>query len=187
MSPSRGKVGRHSPARAVRRKSVESLIRDIRLLVFDFDGVFTDNSVYVFEDGREAVRCYRGDALGLRKVEAAGIATAVISTETNPVVSARAKKIGIRAIQGCSEKRDSLGALAREMGITLEQVAYVGNDINDLSCLRVVGLPIIVADAHPDVARFSSYRTRAEGGRGAVREVCDLFAGVLQRPASSRK
>jgi 3-deoxy-D-manno-octulosonate 8-phosphate phosphatase (KDO 8-P phosphatase) len=166
---------------------VESSIRNIRLLVFDFDGVFTDNSVYVFEDGREAVRCYRGDALGLRKVEAAGIATVVLSTETNPVVSARAKKIGIRAVQGCSEKSESLAALTREMGITLDQVAYVGNDINDLSCLRVVGLPIVVADSHPDVAPFASYTTRAEGGRGAVREVCDLFAGVLQGPARPRK
>ena len=160
-------------------RSIEELIREIRLVVFDFDGVFTDNMVYVFEDGCEAVRCFRGDGIGLQKLERPGIATLIISTETNPVVSARSRKLGIHCIQGCKDKRAALEASVQEMGLSLAQVAFVGNDINDLPCLGCVLLPIVVQDAHPDVIPYALYQTRARGGYGAVREICDLFERVL--------
>jgi YrbI family 3-deoxy-D-manno-octulosonate 8-phosphate phosphatase len=159
--------------------SLEEQIRTIRLIAFDFDGVFTDNMVYVFEDGTEAVRCFRGDGLGLRKLEQAGIATVIISTETNLVVSARSRKLRIRCVQGCEDKRAALESIAQELGISLAQVAFVGNDINDWPCLTSVGLPIVVQDAHPDVISHARYQTRTPGGHGAVREVCDLFERVL--------
>lgn len=159
--------------------SVEQRIYGIRLIVFDFDGVFTDNTVYVFEDGLEAVRCWRGDGIGLRKLERAGVQSVIISTETNSVVSARARKLGIRCVQGCIDKRAALDGIIEEMEISLAEVAFVGNDINDLPCLTCVGLPIVVQDAHPDVVPCAQYQTRAPGGRGAVREICDLFEQVL--------
>ena len=101
------------------KSSLEDLIQRVRLIAFDFDGVFTDNMVYVFEDGREAVRCFRSDGIGLQKLKKLGIETVIISTEANPVVSARARKLKIRCIQDCQDKRAVLADIAREKNITL--------------------------------------------------------------------
>lgn len=157
----------------------EQIAHKIRLVAFDFDGVFTDNMVNVLEDGSEMVRCFRGDGIGLRKLERGGIKPVIISTETNPVVSARSRKLKILCEQGSEDKRVVLNAMIKEMGITLDQVAFVGNDVNDLPCLDCVGLPIVVQDAHPDVLPFALYQTKAKGGHGAVREICDLFEQSL--------
>jgi len=159
--------------------SIVQLVRAVSLVAFDFDGVFTDNMVYIFQDGAEAVRCSRADGIGLRKLEHAGIQAIIISTETNPIVSARSRKLNIRCVQGCDDKRAALESIAQELALSLAQVAFVGNDINDLACLTCVGLPIVVQDAHPDVLPYARYRTKARGGEGAVREVCDLFERVL--------
>lgn len=158
---------------------MDDIIREIRLIAFDFDGVFTDNMVYVFEDGREAVRCSRGDGMGLQKLKRLGIETLIISTERNPVVSARAQKLNIRCVQDCPDKRAELEKITQELGISLAQTAFVGNDINDRACLTCVGLPIVVQDAHPDVLPLARYRTQRSGGKGAVREICDLFERTL--------
>jgi 3-deoxy-D-manno-octulosonate 8-phosphate phosphatase (KDO 8-P phosphatase) len=160
----------------------DALVR-VRLVVFDFDGVFTDNTVYVSQDGVESVRCWRGDGLGLAKLKKAGIHTAIVSTETNAVVSARSRKLDVRCVQGCDDKVAVVRALAEVDGITLGDVAFVGNDINDLACLQAVGLPIVVQDAHPDVLGVAAYRTTAPGGCGAVREVCDAIVAARQRVA----
>lgn len=158
------------------------LIRGVRLVAFDFDGVFTDNTVYVSEEGIESVRCWRSDGLGLRELRRLGLGTIIISTETNAVVSVRSRKLAIDCIQGCEDKRATLDAVVKERGISLSEVAFVGNDTNDLCCLEVVGLPVIVQDAHPSVRSVARYQTRAPGGFGAVREVCDLFKRVLEEP-----
>jgi YrbI family 3-deoxy-D-manno-octulosonate 8-phosphate phosphatase len=158
-----------------------TLIEQIRLVVFDFDGVFTGNTVYVFEDGREAVRCWRGDGLGLRKLEHLAITPMILSTERNPVVNARARKLNIRCENGIENKYLRLQEIVAQQGLRFDQVAYVGNDINDRKCLGAVGLPIVVCDAHPDLAALSRYRTKTPGGRGAVREICDLFDHVLSK------
>jgi YrbI family 3-deoxy-D-manno-octulosonate 8-phosphate phosphatase len=160
---------------------ITETIHKIRLVAFDFDGVFTDNMVYVMQNGSEAVRCFRSDGIGLKKLKLAGIETVIISTEANPVVSARAAKLKIRCFQNCENKRKILESLARDLDVTLEEVAFVGNDINDLECLTCVGLPIVVQDAHADVIPLAAYRTRAPGGRGAVREICDLFEQALKK------
>ena len=154
---------------------IEQIIRRIRMVAFDFDGVFTDNMVYVFENGSEAVRCFRSDGIGLQKLEKMGIKTVIISTEANPVVSARARKLKIDCYQDCQDKREVLEDMAAKIGISLDQVAFVGNDVNDLTCLTCVALPIVVQDAHPDVVPVARYQTQSPGGHGAVREVCDLF------------
>ena len=159
---------------------LQDTIQKIRLIAFDFDGVFTDNMVYVFEDGREAVRCSRGDGMGLQKLKRLGIEAIIISTEKNPVVSARAQKLKIRCVQDCPDKRAELEKITQELGISLSEVAFVGNDINDEACLTCVGMPIVVQDAHPDVLPLARYRTQKPGGKGAVREICDLFERTLE-------
>ena len=153
-------------------------IRDVRLVAFDFDGVFTDNAVYVSSDGMESVRCWRGDGIGLKALRRLGVDTMVISSETNPVVATRCEKLQIRCIQGVQDKRAILDEALAERDLALPQAAFMGNDVNDLPCLMAVGLPIVVQDAHEDVLSLAAYRTRARGGYGAVREVCDLFASV---------
>ena len=163
--------------------NLESLIKSIRLIAFDFDGVFTDNRVYVFEDGREAVACSRSDGIGLRKLDRLGIHTIVISTETNPVVSERCRKLEVRCRQGIEDKLSTLSDIASRLSVALSEIAFVGNDINDLDCLKAVALPIVVNDSHADVLSHGLYRTSARGGYGAVREVCDLFERILDTPA----
>jgi YrbI family 3-deoxy-D-manno-octulosonate 8-phosphate phosphatase len=149
--------------------------KQIQMIVFDFDGVFTDNRVLTMQDGREAVFCWRGDGLGVAAVKSLGINVLVISTETNSVVSERCRKLEIPCIQACKDKRKALKREVGKFGISLECVAYMGNDINDLECLEMVGLPVCVADAHPDVITASSYVTNNKGGYGAVREFCDYI------------
>jgi YrbI family 3-deoxy-D-manno-octulosonate 8-phosphate phosphatase len=91
----------------------------------------------------------------------------------------RSKKLGIKCVQACEDKRTALEQIIQKLGISLNQVAFVGNDINDLPCLTCVGLPIIVQDAHRDVISCAKYRTKSRGGHGAVREICDLFDRVI--------
>ncbi len=163
--------------------STDERFARVRLVVFDFDGVFTDNTVYVAQDGAEMVRCWRGDGLGLARLKQAGIDAVIVSTETNPVVTARSRKLAIPCVRGCDDKLAAVRALAAERGLPLDEVAFVGNDINDLACLEAVGLPIVVRDAHPDVLGVAVYRTEAVGGRGAVREVSDAIVAARQHAA----
>jgi 3-deoxy-D-manno-octulosonate 8-phosphate phosphatase, YrbI family len=166
-----------SSARATAR------LRSIRMLVLDFDGVMTDNRVLVFEDGREAVLCNRSDGLGLERVRAAGLPLAVISKERNPVVAARCRKLKIACEQGVDDKLTVLQRIAAEQGVGLADVAFIGNDINDLPCLTSVGVAIAPADAYPEVLRIADIITAATGGFGAVREICDLI--LAARPEAS--
>ncbi|ANP46833.1 KdsC family phosphatase [Candidatus Viadribacter manganicus] len=152
----------------------------VRLLALDFDGVMTDNSVYVFEDGREAVRCSRLEGYGLRRLSAAGAEPFIISTEANGVVTARANKLKIDCTQNVPDKVAALIGLMAERGLDWPQVAFLGNDINDLEALSSVGLAVIVADAHECVQNKGFFRTRRNGGDGAVRELCDAIAEVLE-------
>ena len=163
----------------IQSPSLHRLIRRIRLVGFDFDGVFTDNMVYVSQDGSEAVRCNRSDSLGLQILRQFGIEIIIISTESNPVVSARAQKLNMPCVQGCQDKLSVLKNCAEKTGLTLKETAFVGNDINDRECLTAVGLPIVVQDAHPDVVPLAVYQTKSPGGNGAVREICDLFKQAL--------
>jgi 3-deoxy-D-manno-octulosonate 8-phosphate phosphatase (KDO 8-P phosphatase) len=159
----------------------------VRLVVFDFDGVFTDNTVWTDSAGNESVRCWRGDGLGLERLRELTIPAWVLSSETNPVVTRRCTKLGIPLRQGVTAKREALLEVVAEEGVTIDGVAYVGNDINDADCLRVVGVPIVVFDAHPDVVDLARYRTRTRGGFGAVREVCDWIHASVRRHAPAAR
>jgi N-acylneuraminate cytidylyltransferase len=147
----------------------------IRLVVFDFDGVFTDNRVLVLQDGREAVTCNRGDGMGLSMLRAAGLPIVVLSTELNPVVDARCRKLNLECQHGLSDKRASLVELARGKNVDLKQVVYVGNDVNDLGCMEAAGFAVVVADAHPQAIAKADFVLSHGGGAGAVRELCDLL------------
>ena len=147
----------------------------IRALVLDFDGVLTDNRVLVDQDGREAVFANRGDGWGIARLKEAGFAVYVISTEKNPVVAARCQKLGIGHLQNQSNKLNALQHFAYENNLDRSQIAYIGNDVNDLDCLRWVGMPIAVADATPEVKVAVKWITTRRGGEGAVREIADLL------------
>lgn len=150
----------------------------IRLLFLDFDGVFTDNHVFVFQDGREAVRCSRFDGIGLRRLERAGIEACIVSTEVNSVVGARAAKLKIAHRQGLDDKVSAATEMAAERGLDLSACGFVGNDVNDIPLLQRVGLPLGVADAHEDIWPYVRWITRRPGGAGAVREICDAFGAA---------
>lgn len=147
----------------------------VRLLVIDFDGVMTDNRVLVDQDGRESVLCHRGDGWGIGQLKQTGIEIVVLSTEANPVVSARCRKLDVTCIQSCTDKLSALKQLAAARAVTPDQIMYVGNDENDLACLRWVGFPVAVADAEPVARAACVFITERRGGEGAVREICDLL------------
>jgi 3-deoxy-D-manno-octulosonate 8-phosphate phosphatase (KDO 8-P phosphatase) len=150
-------------------------LRAVRLVVFDFDGVFTDNRVWVSETGAEAVACWRGDGIGLRRLDDAGIGYAILSTEPNPVVARRAEKLRARCVHGVEDKLSALREEADRIGVSLDLVAYLGNDVNDAACLEAVGLPVVPADAWPEVVPLARWVLERPGGRGCVRELCDAL------------
>ena len=147
---------------------------DAAAVATDFDGVHTDDRVIVDQHAVEAVRVSRGDGLGVALLREAGIPFVIVSKERNPVVGARAAKLKVDVLQGVDDKVCALTAWLDRRGLEAHQVAYVGNDINDLPVMAVVGWPIAVADAHPEVLRAARLVLTRSGGRGAVREVCDL-------------
>jgi 3-deoxy-D-manno-octulosonate 8-phosphate phosphatase (KDO 8-P phosphatase) len=148
---------------------------DIDLIVFDFDGVMTDNTVYVFEDGREAVRCNRADGLGCDLLRGAGVAMMILSTETNTVVAARARKLKLEAAHGSTDKGKALAGVIAERGLDAGRVMYVGNDLNDLGAMQLVSWPVAPADAHPQIRAMARLVTQARGGEGVVRELADVL------------
>ena len=150
-------------------------LRKVRLIIFDFDGVFTSNTVYVSEEGKEMVRCSRSDGLALRSLAGIGLEAIVLSSEANPVVRRRCGKLSIECVDGCEDKAGTILQIADRFKLQLNQIAFVGNDSNDAECLRQAGFPIVVNDAFDDIIPLAVYRTQAPGGAGAVREVCQLF------------
>lgn len=152
---------------------LEALLARIRLAVFDFDGVFTDNHVWVTERGEESVRCHRSDGLGLERLREVAVETVILSTERVQIVMARAEKLQVPCRHGLGDKLAALREEAERLGVSLEDTAYVGNDINDAACLSAVGLPVCPADAWPEVASLARWRLERRGGEGCVREFCD--------------
>ena len=154
--------------------STETLSQ-IKAVVFDFDGVFTDNRVIVSTTGEEFVICDRGDGMGTNLLADAGIKMLILSKEKNAVVTSRGKKLNIEVIQGCDDKLPELKKWLKKNDIDAQQSAYIGNDINDLECLSHVGVSVIPADAHPSVIEVATWILRHNGGRGAIREFADVL------------
>ncbi|MDW4572317.1 acylneuraminate cytidylyltransferase [Microbacterium sp. M3] len=147
-------------------------------VVTDFDGVHTDDSVRVDQNGLESVTVSRADGMGVGLLKAAGIPFLILSTEANPVVSARGRKLGVDVRQAAADKAAVLREWADERGIALSRVAYLGNDVNDLPCLEIVGWPVAVPDAHPLVLSAARLVLDRPGGAGAVRDLAErVLAG----------
>lgn len=150
----------------------------IELLVMDFDGVLTDNRVWVDQEGREQVAAYRSDSLGLTYLRRAGVASMVLSTEVNPVVTARCNKMRVPVLQGVWEKAPALKTYLEENKFNPQHVVYLGNDTNDVPCFDLVGCAVVVADAQVDALHHADMVLSRNGGLGAVRELCEM---ILQK------
>jgi YrbI family 3-deoxy-D-manno-octulosonate 8-phosphate phosphatase len=148
----------------------------ITAIAFDFDGVFTDDRVIVSESGEESVVCSRSDGMGVGLLRSAGIRMIIISKERNGVVAARARKLSLDVVQGCDDKLPELVRWMASIGVGPAETAFMGNDVNDIDCMRHVGLSIAPRDAHRDVLAIARLVTERPGGRGAIREVAD---GIL--------
>ncbi|WP_311258813.1 acylneuraminate cytidylyltransferase [Microbacterium sp. WCS2018Hpa-9] len=145
----------------------------VRAIVTDFDGVHTDDTATVDADGVERVRVSREDGMGVSLLRRAGIPMLILSTEVNAVVRARAEKLRVPVLHGIDDKESALRGWAEEVGIPLADIAYLGNDVNDLPALRIVGWPVAVADAHPLVLEAARVVLSRTGGHGAVRELIE--------------
>ncbi|MGE5249975.1 MAG: cytidylyltransferase domain-containing protein [Bacteroidota bacterium] len=149
----------------------------IRMIVSDFDGVITDGRVWVDEDGRESIAASRSDSMRIHELREHGVEVIVLSSEINPVVERRARKMGIQAIQGVDlrQKGEALRRFMAEKGLDPAEVVYLGNDFNDLPCFEAAGWGVAVADAYPEVLRAADHVLATRGGYGALRELCDLI------------
>lgn len=145
----------------------------VQAIIFDFDGVFTDNRVIVNEKGQESVICDRSDGFGISEIKKVGISLLVLSKEKNPVVQKRCEKLGIPCVQGIDDKKRFLASWLKENAINLNHVIFLGNDVNDIECLTYVGCGVVVADAHDDAKKIAKIVLTKNGGHGAVRELCD--------------
>jgi 3-deoxy-D-manno-octulosonate 8-phosphate phosphatase (KDO 8-P phosphatase) len=161
----------------------DDALREIGLVVFDFDGVFTDNRVWVSETGAESVACWRGDGIGLRRLDEVGVPYVIVSTEPNPVVAFRAQKLRARCVHDVPDKLAVLREEAERAGVGLQHVVFVGNDVNDQACLEAVGVPVVPADAWPEVVPLAQWVLGRPGGRGCVRELCDAV-WLARRPST---
>jgi N-acylneuraminate cytidylyltransferase len=156
-------------------KRPRSLPEKVSLVVFDFDGVMTDDRVWVNQDGIESVAANRRDGMGIELLLKAGFKSVIISSEPNPVVAARAEKIGLPYFYGVEDKASLLKRYLEKENISQEETVYVGNDINDLPCFPIVACAVVVADAHPKARQKADLILSRPGGHGAVREICDIL------------
>lgn len=156
--------------------TVSDKARNIRLLVLDVDGVLTDGRLWYGNAGEELKAFHIHDGLGIKLLQSTGVAVAIITGRTSALVARRATELGIQhVIQGREDKLLALRGLCSKLNLDLTAVAYLGDDLPDLSAIRSVGLGMTVADGQALIARHALYQTALPGGRGAVREVCELI------------
>jgi YrbI family 3-deoxy-D-manno-octulosonate 8-phosphate phosphatase len=153
------------------KKKPEIDIKNIRLIVYDFDGVLTDNKIHLNEEGIESVTLNRSDGLAMDVLKKWRINQIILSTETNKVVEERAKKLGILAIRGVENKKETLLAYCRKNEIPVETVVYIGNDLNDLEAMKITGYPVCPSDASEEIKNISKIILDSAGGGGVVREL----------------
>ncbi|MBL0346940.1 acylneuraminate cytidylyltransferase [Candidatus Villigracilis affinis] len=155
----------------------------IKMIICDFDGVVTDNLVITDQDGRESVTASRSDSMHIKKLREMGIEVMILSSEPNPVVMARAKKMGVEAIHnvGMQDKGRVMREILAQKNVKAENVVYVGNDLNDLPCFEIAGWSVAVADAYPEVLRAADHVLTKTGGHGAIRELCEIILKQLSQ------
>ncbi|MBI3152359.1 MAG: acylneuraminate cytidylyltransferase [Chloroflexi bacterium] len=149
----------------------------VKMIICDFDGVVTNNLVLTDENGKETVSASRSDSMHIKTLREKGIEVMILSSEPNPVVKARAKKMGVEAMHGIGmqDKGRVMREVLEQKNIKAEHVIYVGNDLNDLPCFEIAGWSVAVADAYPEVLRAADYVLSRKGGHGAIRELCELI------------
>lgn len=157
------------------------MFKNIKMLFLDFDGVLTDNFVYISENGLENVKCYRSDGIGISNLVKLGIGVCIVSTEKNDVVLKRAEKLKIPAFNAVNDKSKIVIEYCSNLNIDLKDVAFLGNDINDIDVLKIVGHPFGVSDSYPELDDVIIYKTVRRGGEGAVRELCDKILFELKK------
>lgn len=155
----------------------------VQMIICDFDGVVTDNLVLTDEKGRESVAASRSDSMHIKTLREKGVEVMILSSEPNPVVKARAKKMGVEAIHGIGmqDKGRVMREVLEQKKVKAENVIYIGNDLNDLPCFEIAGWSVAVADAYPEVIRAADYVLTKNGGHGAVRELCELVLKQLSQ------
>lgn len=156
------------------RTAARRLPANIDAVVFDFDGVLTDNRVAIDQDGRESATASRGDGMGIGRLKKTGVPLLVISKEPVPIVVHRCKKLGLECLHGIDDKLPLLRKWLDQRGLALDRTVYVGNDINDLECLAAAGCGVVPADAHPEAMAVADLMLNLPGGHGAVRQLCDV-------------
>ncbi|MBC7876704.1 MAG: acylneuraminate cytidylyltransferase, partial [Anaerolineales bacterium] len=158
----------------------------IKLIIFDFDGVVTDNHVITDQDGKESVVASRSDSMHIKTLNEKGVEIMILSSEPNSVVQARAKKMGVAAIHGVGmqDKGRVMREVLEQKNVNAEHVIYVGNDLNDLPCFEIAGWSVAVADAYPEVIRAADFVLAKTGGHGVVRELCEI---VLKQLSNKEK
>jgi YrbI family 3-deoxy-D-manno-octulosonate 8-phosphate phosphatase len=173
------KIAEQLLRQSLTRQAVDVLPDPLALVVFDFEGVLTDNRVLVSQDGTESVLCDRGDGLGFERLRAAGVPAIILSKERNPVVAARGRKLQVPVEHALDDKAAFLRQYCEQHHIDLKSVIYVGNDLNDLECMAIVGCAVAVADAVAKVKLSAAICLSRPGGQGAARELIDM---ILDRP-----
>src|SRR5438876_8840417 len=158
------------------RSALQARLRSVRMLAMDVDGVLTDAGMYYSESGDELKKFNTRDGMGIKLLQAAGLVTAFITMEKTTIVERRGQKLAVPEVhQGIDDKLALLTTLAKKYGLSLDQVAYIGDDVNDLEALRAVGFAAAPADAMTYVLKAVHYVCEKKGGEGAVREVADLI------------
>ena len=150
-------------------------LADIKLVISDFDGVFTDNSVLVDENGVEHVKCSRLDGIGIAKLKAIGIDLVVVSSEPNNVVQRRCEKLGVEAYNNVKNKGEFIMELLKERDLEINNALFIGNDENDISALDSVQIGVGVSDSYGEFHDSVEYVLRCNGGAGAIRELCEII------------
>lgn len=148
---------------------------DIKLIISDFDGVLTDNRVIVSETGQEYVCVSRADGQAVHLLRNMGMELVILSTETNGVVSKRADKMGVSCIQAVADKAECIRSYCSEKNISLSQIAYIGNDVNDYEAMKLAAIKVAPQDAYDVVKKIADYVTEAKGGYGVVRELVSII------------
>lgn len=153
-------------------------VEDLDALIFDFDGVLTDDRVFVDQNGKEMVQCHRRDGLAFDTLRTLGVKLFILSTEKNLVVQSRARKLRVPVLQGLENKAEALKTLAGQENLDLLKILYVGNDINDLQAMRLCGFSACPSDSHPSITRQAYFLLKTKGGSGVVRELVEDVFGI---------
>jgi len=154
-------------------------LADIKLLSLDTDGVLTDGGLYFTDDGEELRKFNVKDGLGIQRVQAVGVKVAIITASSTPSIAHRGRRLGVDYVfLDCDDKLATLVGICDEMGIDLDQVGHVGDDLNDLPVFDAVGCPMTVVDAADEALSSALFVTKKKGGEGAVREICDLIISI---------